>query len=452
MLSKLRKIRAQEYTVARLFLLLGLSVFSYIWFFGVNVLYLDEWAFATLFKEYQLHGLSIDQLLKPHNEHRILFPKLLYILTVKWSHMNSLFYIYINGFIICLVCYLLVVIAKKTYAFSYKNIPPILVIIPLFILNFRQWENLIWAFQIGFYLVLIAVILALFLLEKILDSSNKITSFFLFLGVIVCGVIATFSSAMGFLVWIAGAVQLGIAVFTKRNYSHLFYLLFFILIGVLSFKFYTAGLEAGMSEHITFLRSHPIRFTHFFFALISLMSIKWLSILALPLGILLFSTFIFSLYKCLANKRLYQNKFWISLAIFSLLFAVLTTLGRAPFTFEYTDRSRYTTFTALFVVATFMLSFDAYQYTRVSKLSRFYQIFFVLLMGLSIGLNGIGLVFGYMQKVKRDELRAVLIEDQSNVSIEMKRLDPWLTDTFLQEVNDVIPYIEEHKYNVYRNN
>ena len=62
------------------FILLGLSLFLYVWYFGVNIIYQDEWSFVNLVRQHKSNGLSISDLFTPHNEHRIFFPRLFYII------------------------------------------------------------------------------------------------------------------------------------------------------------------------------------------------------------------------------------------------------------------------------------------------------------------------------------------------------------------------------------
>ena len=56
--------------------------------YGVNVPFGDEWSMVRLFAKWNDHQLSVADLFRQHNEHRILFPKLIYIAFAQLTHWN----------------------------------------------------------------------------------------------------------------------------------------------------------------------------------------------------------------------------------------------------------------------------------------------------------------------------------------------------------------------------
>src|SRR5438477_7239351 len=56
--------------------------------YAVNVPYGDEWSLLPLFAKWHDHQLTFANLFRQHNEHRIFFPKLIYLTCARWTHWN----------------------------------------------------------------------------------------------------------------------------------------------------------------------------------------------------------------------------------------------------------------------------------------------------------------------------------------------------------------------------
>ena len=293
----------QKSYVAALCACIIIGIFVYVWIFGVNILYLDEWSFVPLIKDAQTNGISFDMLFKQHNEHRVFFPRLFYITMLPISHMNSKFFIFFNVVMLCMVFSCLVLIAKKQFSFSRSKIPFWIIIIPLFIFNFRQSQNLLWAFQIAFYMVLTFAVMSLFLIEKAHSASNVYVKSVYFSTAVLFAIIATYSSAMGAMVWFAGSAQFLIKNNFKKGkqIQHWLYFLCWAMIGCIAIYFYYSGLQSSIKQNIFYQFENPFKFIHFFFSLISLTSVHSLSIIAFPIGLIIFSISIFVLYKAYRN-------------------------------------------------------------------------------------------------------------------------------------------------------
>ena len=98
-----------------------IGIFVYVWIFGVNLIYMDEWWFVPLIKKVQSSGISFDMLFKQHNEHRIFFPRLFYIATVPISNMNSKFYMFFNAIMLFFHFYVYSWLQKNNSLFRYQK-------------------------------------------------------------------------------------------------------------------------------------------------------------------------------------------------------------------------------------------------------------------------------------------------------------------------------------------
>jgi hypothetical protein len=430
-------------------------IFIYIWIFGVNILYLDEWTFVPLVRDAQTNGISFDILFRPHNEHRLFFPNLFYLGMLPISHMNSKFFMYINGIMLCIVFLGLFLIAKKQFSFSLANIPVWIILIPLFVFNFRQSQNLLWGFQIAFYMVLTFTVWSLFLLEKTYSASSPYLKALSITGAVLFAIIATFSSAMGAMVWFAGVVQILIKMSSgnKRHFQNWLYFLCWVIIGSIAILIYYSGIQGTIKQDLLFQIKHPFTFVHFFFCLISLTSVHSLSIIAFPIGIIIFLISIFVLYRTYRNRRLRENSFWIALYVFSLMFSIITTIGRSPHAFEYTDRARYTIFTSLLTLSAFIMFYDNYRISSKRNEDKLFQFFAMGLILLALELNAIGLAFGIKEKGGREKFREVVLNYKTqSVSNELKNEQQWISDPeFLNMVDQSVPFLDKNHYNVFIN-
>src|SRR5678815_2827528 len=65
-----------------------LTVGAYIYFFGLNIPFWDQWANVSLLMKQQQGLLSIRDLFAQHNEHRPFFPRLIWIVLARLTHYN----------------------------------------------------------------------------------------------------------------------------------------------------------------------------------------------------------------------------------------------------------------------------------------------------------------------------------------------------------------------------
>jgi hypothetical protein len=87
--------------------------FLYIMKYGINVIYWDEWLLVPLFAKLYTGHLAFKDLIAQHNEHRILFPRVIMLILGTISHYNTKYEMYFSWLFLCLTSYLLFLIFKK---------------------------------------------------------------------------------------------------------------------------------------------------------------------------------------------------------------------------------------------------------------------------------------------------------------------------------------------------
>jgi hypothetical protein len=175
----------------------------YIAHYGVNVIFWDEWSWTPL-----LHAshLSLDSFWVQHNEDRLFFPTLLADALINTTKWNDFAFFYVSAALMCATLFLIIFVFWKDILRS----PAWWIPLPFLVLTLAQYQNILWAFQIAWPLVLVTLVGALVLLLRLQLSLLRI-------GIaIVLGIVASYSSIQGLLVWPAGLIVLAVRGQTWR--------------------------------------------------------------------------------------------------------------------------------------------------------------------------------------------------------------------------------------------
>ncbi len=178
----------------------GAPIFVYFFFilhYGVNVPYQDGWSDMTVIHQCYSHPLSCGALWTQHNEDRLLFPDLVVILLAHTTHFNVRVEELVSGLMLVSATFLLIHAHKRR-----SPTIPWLYYCPVVILacSVVQYGATLWGFQLAWYLVLLALASVVVLIDR-----TEVTVLTLALA-IVAGVIGSFSSLQGLLVWPIGMV------------------------------------------------------------------------------------------------------------------------------------------------------------------------------------------------------------------------------------------------------
>lgn len=332
-----------------------LGVTGFIIAFGVNVPFYDQWVVPALFEKTATGTLQFKDLFELHNNHRILFPRLIFIglgFISSWNIKLELF------FSLCLAILTFILLYKisanssknKNYFFHFSNLLTTLIFFSL-----AQSENWLWGFQIAIFLINFCVILSCFILTR-----NQIKPKQKFLLAAIPCLIASFSSAQGLMSWLA--LIPGIIAISELGNQRKKYLTFWITLFLLSSLIYSIGYTQDSKTINLSLLEKLLALIQFFFNVIAapLTNSQNFSI---GIGIIIILNFIFLGSYCLTNRKKQQYLIslcfpWFSIGIFSILCSILITLGRYDYGANYgIYTSRYTTHSLLLIIAVIQLWF-----------------------------------------------------------------------------------------------
>lgn len=327
----------------------------YVWHYGVNTLYADDWSLLGAVRASFDGNLTFSTLWVQHNESRVLFPNLIAIADAHLLHLNMKAIMWLSAIMtMTSVGALTRWVWKRSTGPQWTGL-----IIPTLLLSPCQYQNMLWANQVAWAIVAACLIVVLLSL----DRAPRINLAF---GLAVCAAgVASYSQFPGLLLWPAGLAQIAV-IHTSSTRRRL--LAAWILAAILTSGIYLLGFNlhdlGGPSRpaHVG-----PISFIKFLLVLLGSVvpagnanATNTYLILA-GIGVLVASLLCTSLIIFFLKRRSLDSDntrisaVALGLVVFSAL-AILTDAGaRASFGVSQATQSRYTLFSLFLVVAIYLL-------------------------------------------------------------------------------------------------
>ncbi len=371
--------------------------------FSINVPIDDEWRLANLFEKIAAENVTFNDFWALHSNHRILFPKIIIAVLAFASRWNINYQLCLSiGLAIAtfIALYKLSSMQVKNAGDNLWHLANILTCILL--CSLVQHENWLWGFQLAWFLVNLCFVAAVYALvsnHKLLPSLRiSIAAVFCF--------IASFSLAQGLLSWLAAipavvAVEGNVAQKRKR-------LIVWMLLFAATCAVYSIDYHPSRKTSIISLLNKPLVVIDYFLSLLGSPIVRLSGISAL-VGLLIFGSFLYFVFYffVIANPRNqsptsaiasflamtdrnhiaenYEALPWLSIGLFSVLSALVITVGRAQFgAIQAIESSRYTTNSILLLIALVQLG-QLFIGGKISTRNRNYKVVYRVLAGLLIG-------------------------------------------------------------------
>lgn len=325
------------------FLALLISIYS------VNVPYGDHWGIAPLFEKLHNYSFSFSDLLVQHNESRLLFPKFVFIFLAYLTHWNVKYEVAFTFFIACIISLNIYYLSKLTINGSIVKRLSVAAIANLLIFAPIQWENWLWGMQMIVFIPIACVTTCVLVAYSRLAAKSK------FLISICLATISTFSYANGILCWIVVFPVL-ILKSRKELFKNRWLVFSWISCFILNIVAYFNDYKKP-SYHPSFLEAlaHPQKAIYYFLSFIGAPLAFGSGIAAPVIGfvlILLFSSACIYLLRFSKDSALlHRMAGWLTIGLYTLSSATITTLGRVGFGVEQSLSSRYTTFSVYLAVS-----------------------------------------------------------------------------------------------------
>lgn len=365
--------------------------------YGVNVPFWDQWDCPgiVLLKAHD-GSLGFGALLAQHNESRMPFPKIIFLLLAKLTGWNTRYETLLTFIGACLVSLNIYILLKRTSTITFHTRLFLLFMLNLLIFSPMQYMNFLWGMELVNFIPIICITTCLAIVYSNLGETLK---FILFS---VLATISTYSFANGLLCWI---IVFPLLIF--RTYKKTFDLRWLVLVA-------TAASILLMDVSVYFYDySKPAHHPSFLGALLSPLktALAFLTFMGAPLGekeqipsaifgvilIGLFSAVCVQLFK-MFRKGVSIDLFfpWLALGIYSILNGLMVSVGRMGFGVL---ASRYITFSAYLPVAlivTFVM-FAEPKGTIISRIRKYRRKTFAIIGGTLFLI----LIFNYAIGAKR---------------------------------------------------
>ena len=411
--------------------------YLYVRAFGVNVVFADAWDMVLVFHKFFSGRLTFADLYAQHNEHRMFFPKgaeLLLGLLTRYNNVAEM-YVVVSCFLITAVVLLV--------AFRREIGLPLIFFVPvaLLIFSFRQYENMLFGFQISFAFTQTFGVLALYLLSS---SSRGNFGAYAFAAALGSATIASFSTAQGLLVWPAGLLGLLLGSGARPGKKVLLGL--WGLVGVAEWVAYFVDYHTprGHPPLLDALDHIGTALGHFLTLLGS--ALFWQPEHAYEGGLLIGCLALAMFLATYGRGVLRQHPFWISLLFYSLLILATITLGRSGiFGVLQATASRYTTFSVLAVASIYALLAKMVFATTASVLRTvlLLALFGIILLSAGVSYRD-GIEVGRAQEVSTERAAHILATYRSQPDARLVALYPRP-----ETVRSRAPFLERLGYNVF---
>lgn len=410
--------------------------YLYVRAFGVNVVFADAWDMVLVFHKFFSGRLTFADLYAQHIEHRMFFPKgaeLLLGLLTRYNNVAEM-YVVVSCFLITAVVLLV--------AFRREIGLPLIFFVPvaLLIFSFRQYENMLWGFQISFAFTQTFGVLALYLLS----SSRGNFGAYAFAAALGSATIASFSTAQGLLVWPAGLLGLLLGSGARPGKKVLLGL--WGLVGVAEWVAYFVDYHTPRGHPPLLDALDHIGTAPGYFLTLLGSALFWQPEHAYEGGLVIGCLALAMFLATYGRGVLRQHPFWISLLFYSLLILATITLGRSGmFGVLQATASRYTTFSVLAVASLYALLAKMVFATTASVLRTvlLLALFGIILLSAGVSYRD-GIEVGRAQEVSRERAAHVLETYRSQPDARLVALYPRP-----ETVRSRAPFLERLGYNVF---
>lgn len=351
--------------VAVVIILPALFTFYCVYKFGLRVPYYDQWAVVPLLEKMHSHTLTLSDLWRQHNEHRLIFPKSLMLFLAGLSNWNIFFELCANIIIAVFTLMFLLSILRstsKTASFWLK------MLISLMVFSMVQWENWSWGWQMQIFLSVLGSVIAIWAANKWRGKNAGLVL------AISGAVLSSYSFNTGLVTW--PAVLIVMLLQKEWRLKHIVILLAACIVTILLYYYDYAKCPAH--SFLFFFLKHPLLYARYVLTYLGA-SLSWTYYFAPITSIIilaLISLAIVNIWR-FDKQKLRELAPWLALALYACLAACATGVGRTINGWQQAFSSRYTTFSLFLPLSTAVLLWHSMKLnTAVNRKKRLRNLFF----------------------------------------------------------------------------
>ena len=184
----------------------GAAVLAVVLGYGVNVPFWDQWELVELLSRLDDGGVGWADLYRQHNEHRMVFPKILMLALSSVTRWNVVAEMLVGVALASGSFCLLLSLARPALQMT----DPVsrfwaVLAMSAILFSLAQWENWLWGWQIQWHLGVFAALLSIWLAARSLRHPKP---FLPVIGAAASATLCQFSIASGVIVWLCSGLVL----------------------------------------------------------------------------------------------------------------------------------------------------------------------------------------------------------------------------------------------------
>lgn len=412
--------------------------------YSVNVIFWDQFDYIYLLK-----GFHWQHCFPQHNEHRIFFPKLVFVLLARLTKWDVRVETFFNWAFLQCSAILLYGILKRNV--KRENVW-ILAISLCFFLSPQYYNNLLWGIQNCVQICLLSVIVAVFVFATVKNPWLRIHLAAMF------SIVATFSTANGLVAWVAlfplvvmrnengNFISMKAALWRER-----WRIAYWVFIAIIVSKLYFWDYQLQMGHHppLAYPWIYPKSFVMYFLTYIGAGFLGdrgamfhnctyGYSIIGIVLCL------IFALGCSFGLFNIKKNVSKLCLVIFVLLTAMVTSFGRANFGLEQALSPRYREYSVLFPILIIGMLIGGGDIKRFLGKIIFTFLFLGILLGTFFGWRD-GIRGGKSWYDEQQKNRKILYSFETATDDELRHLH-----SGPQRIRKRAAILRDLKYNVFK--
>ncbi len=382
---------------------------------SIHAPYWDQWQFVPLLSAFFDGKPWFRLLVDFHNEHKIIFPRIISLVSAMITQWDVVVENYINLFFIGITFIVAWRLLKETDRFLILLVP-----ISWLLFSLQQWENFLGGWPMAITAMVSAVSVGIFCLNKVSENA------FYIIPALISGVCASFSFLEGLLLWPIGLLQM---LMLRAKKSSFF---IWLIGGGLTIGFYFMGYHkpADTPDVFIFLKN-PMDYIKYILGFLGSALCGDSLRQSVVYGAMVMVFFISGVFFQMIRMRRWGNLVpWIMMGLFSLLCGGIIGIGRLGYGVNQALSSRYVSISSIFIISTLILSaisaVDFYEKTKIILLKDFIvTILLVTTMILFLGFANSyisGWREGYYQKLIRGQFSRSLCNLNKTDDVELKMI------------------------------
>jgi hypothetical protein len=323
---------------------------NFIWRFGVDVPEWDQWELVPLLRSLRSGHLTVQEIFAQHNEHRILFPRVLMLVLATLTRWDTRAEMWLGWGLLVGLGIALALEHRRAFGWT-REARWLFAPVPWLVFTLNQSHNLLWGWQMQIFLAAASCVWSLVCLERGGWAWLSLAA--------LLGLVSSQSFAAGLCVWPAGLVLLALERVDRRQ--RYLRLASWVGCAVVAVGLYFHGYAQPQYHPDTAAAvKHPGLALRFFAAgMGSSLGGPSEGRLSTAIGLCLIAVLLAALalsrWRALDPSR---ARFGLALGLFAAFTCALTTIGRLGYASGPDDvtaaiASRYTTLTVLGVVGAY---------------------------------------------------------------------------------------------------